>query len=123
MKNKKRDTNKIIVNKILKYCGQITESMNRFDNSYEKYVNDFVFQYSVNMCIFQIGELTTRLTEDFKEKHNIIPWKLIRAMRNITAHEYEKLEFEAMWQTLTEDIPALEKQLQEILKIENDEEN
>jgi len=53
----------------------------------------------------------------------VVPWRLMKAVRNINAHDYEKIDFKRMWQTLTEDIPALEKELQEILKIENNEEN
>ena len=69
------------------------------------------------MCILQIGELTTRLTEDFKNQHSEIAWNQIKALRNIHAHEYEKVDFNYMWQILTEDIPELKKSLQEILEV------
>jgi len=55
MRLKKRDLDKIIVGKIIKYCRQVDELVERFDSSYEKYEKDIAFQYSVNMCILQMG--------------------------------------------------------------------
>ena len=48
-----------------------------------------------------------------------IPWRLIRAMRNVYAHDYERTKLETVWQTVTEDIPALKSQLQSILDAAN----
>ncbi|WP_371874440.1 DUF86 domain-containing protein [Senimuribacter intestinalis] len=43
------------------------------------------------MCIIQIGELVSRLSEEFLEKHSEIPWYAIKAMRNLHAHDFNKL--------------------------------
>lgn len=67
------------------------------------------------MCIIQIGELTTRLTAEYKAQHAEIPWKQIKGMRNIHAHDYERVDFEVMWNALTEEIPALKDSLAKIL--------
>lgn len=123
MRNKKRNIDKIIVEKMLKWCNQIEEFINRFGNNYDSYVKDMAFQCSTNMALLQIGELTTKLSETFKEKHDIVPWKLMRAVRNITAHDYESIEYEVMWQTLTEDIPKLKEQLANILNTKTNENN
>ncbi|MBQ3424754.1 MAG: DUF86 domain-containing protein [Clostridia bacterium] len=44
-----------------------------------------------------------------------IPWRLMRAMRNMYAHDYENAQPSLVWQTLTEDIPTLRGQIQAIL--------
>ncbi|MBQ8073223.1 MAG: DUF86 domain-containing protein [Clostridia bacterium] len=44
-----------------------------------------------------------------------IPWRLIRAVRNVYAHDYEKTKPETVWQTITEDIPVLRSQLQALI--------
>ena len=36
-------------------------------------------------------------------------------MRNIHAHDYERVDFEVMWNALTEEIPALKDSLAKIL--------
>ena len=114
MRNK-RDTTKIVLQKMIGYCDNIDELMQKYNSSFELYVSDISFQYSCNMCVLQIGELTTRLSDDFKAQHPEIPWRLIKAMRNIHAHEYESVDFEGMWDTLTQDIPVLRKKLEKLL--------
>ena len=121
MRNKTRNVDRIILKKIIGYCDDINCLMLRFNATFEQYVNDIAFQYSCNMCILQIGELTTRLSESFKLKYKHIPWQSIKGMRNIHAHEYEKIDFEGMWDTLKDDIPELKDNLLKILTdMEND---
>ena len=60
------------------------------------------------MCVLQIGELSNHLTEDFRQATaDDIPWKQIRGLRNVVAHEYGNIDEESLWETITEDIPAL----------------
>ena len=65
--------------------------------------------------VLQIGELTTRLSDDFKEKFSEIAWSEIKALRNIHVHEYEKVDFEEMLKIFQNDIPDLKEKLQKIL--------
>lgn len=92
MRNKNR-VNKTVVKKIIDYCEKIEELLKRFSSEYEKFISDFAYQMACGMCILQIGELTTRLSEDFKEKNSEIEWQKIKSLRNIHAHEYEKIDF------------------------------
>ena len=115
MRNKK-SVNRITIQKMIDYCGKVEILIDRFGGTLEKFEADFAFQMSCGMCILQIGELTTRLTEEFKAQHSEIPWNAIKSLRNIHAHEYEKVDFEELWKILAEDIPALKKSLEEILE-------
>ena len=44
-------------------------------------------------------ELTNKLSEEFKSTHRQIPWRAIRGMRNVVAHEYGKIDVETVWET------------------------
>ena len=68
------------------------------------------------MCIIQIGELVNRLSDEFTEEHPEIPWHAMKAMRNLHAHDYERVDLQIVWNTLVEEIPVLQKQLESILK-------
>jgi uncharacterized protein with HEPN domain len=59
------------------------------------------------MCIIQIGELVSRLSDDFIESHPLIPWHAIKSMRNLHAHDSERVDLGIVWNTLTADIPDL----------------
>lgn len=115
MKDKKRLT-KVIVTKMADYCGNICHIMSAFNNDYNRYVSDIIFQYSCNMCVLQIGELTARLSDEFKAKYPEIPWKQIKALRNIHAHQYDEVDFTIMWDILQVDIPKLLNSLHKILE-------
>jgi uncharacterized protein with HEPN domain len=61
------------------------------------------------MCILQIGELVGKLSDEFKAKYNAVPWKDIKAMRNIAAHNYGEMDLEILWETATIDVPKLKE--------------
>ncbi len=113
MKNERTD--RVILQKIVGYCDTISELTERFGKTFDNYVSDNAFQLSCSMCIIQIGELTTRLSNDFIARHSDVPWREIKAMRNIHAHDYENVDLSTMWETLTEDIPKLRDSLKYIL--------
>lgn len=114
MNKAKRDI--IILQKILKYCDGIAGSVNRFGKGVATLESDDDYKDSVAMKILQIGELTTHLSDDFKASHSEIPWRAVKNMRNIAAHEYDKFEVEYLWGTINEDIPALRDYCDEIVR-------
>ncbi len=104
-----------IIKKMMKYCNDINILMVRFNKNFEQYKKDISFQYACNMCIIQIGELANRLSDEVREANEDIPWRAIRGMRNLHAHDYENVDLEIVWNTLVEDIPMLEKRLEKLL--------
>ena len=106
---------RIIVQKVLDYCNKTKKFVDRFGNTFEDYCKDEAFQFSCSTCIIQIGELTTRLSDDFKAQHSEIPWHKIKGLRNLHVHEYEKVKPDKMWEIITGDIPALKNWLEQIL--------
>jgi uncharacterized protein with HEPN domain len=45
-----------------------------------------------------------------------VPWKEAKGMRNVLIHEYFKIDYDEVWGTLQEDIPALKYQIEKILR-------
>ena len=115
---KLRDVDRLVVQKIVNYCDKVSAFMNRFGATFEAYGRDEAYQLACSACVIQIGELTTRLSDEFKNQHADIPWRQIKGLRNIHAHDYEAVELDTMWKTLAEDIPTLKSQLEKILAAE-----
>lgn len=115
---KRHEINRVVIQKIIGYCNDIEFTLNKFGNSFDSYVSDITCRYSCDMCVLQIGELTKRLTDDFKAKHSKIIWHEIKGVRNVYVHEYEKIDFEKAWETLTQSIQELKAQLEQILSAE-----
>jgi uncharacterized protein with HEPN domain len=96
-----------IVKHMAAYCQQITEMVARFGDSIDAFKADNAYRHACTMCILQIGELSTHLTDDFKRVYSEMPWKKIKAMRNVFAHTYDEISFEQTWNTVKESIPEL----------------
>ncbi len=73
-----------------------------------------LIQSAVIRQIEIIGEATKNLSSAIRNKHKDIPWKDIAGMRDMLIHEYFGVDLEAVWRTVTEDIPALKRQLLKI---------
>jgi len=103
------DRNADVLNHIVRYCEEIEKTIERFGEDYEVFSEDSVYQNAVALCVLQIGELTTHFTEDFKIVYNEMPWNQIKALRNIVAHNYGKVDKEILWETIISDIPSLKE--------------
>lgn len=74
------------------------------------------------MCLLQIGELSGRLSSDFKDTtRNRVTWGALKAMRNMFAHEYISMDKPTIWDTAANDTPALLEFCQEIIAQNPDE--
>ena len=98
-----------IITHIASYCDQIYEAVDRFGNDFEVFEKDRIFRNSVSMCILQIGELVTILSDEFKDQYESVPWRQIKQMRNIVAHRYGTVDNSITWDVIQNDIPALKE--------------
>lgn len=96
-----------ILERIVAYCQEIEHACDLFGKSYEQFENESVFRNACCMCILQIGELTGKLSDEAKAETASIPWREIRSMRNICAHNYGSINRISTWATILEDIPML----------------
>ena len=78
-------------------------------DSAETFQNDPIYRNAAALCILQIGELVGKLTDEFRAQHPAVPWRQIKAMRNIVAHSYGTVDPETTWEIITDDIPALKQ--------------
>ena len=71
------------------------------------------------MTLINIGELVKSLTLEFRDAHRGIPWRAIAGMRDITAHKYQTLRKEDVFDTCETDLPAFEEQLRKVMDEES----
>jgi uncharacterized protein with HEPN domain len=63
-----------------------------------------------------LGEITKRLEKSFTDQHPEIPWRQMAAFRDVIIHDYEDLQLQIVWKTITDELPKLQTQLQAILE-------
>jgi len=112
---KLNDRDKNILNHMLSYCRQIEDTIARFGKQYMAFADDQVYRNAAALCVLQLGELAGKLSDELKAAYDNVPWKQIRAMRNIVAHAYGTVDATITWEVITEDIPRLKKNCEEIL--------
>ena len=78
--------------------------------------NDLVWTLGLVKCVEIIGEAAARIGNETKERNPQIPWAQIVAMRNRLVHLYFDIDLDQVWNAVTEDLPALVTQLQEMLE-------
>jgi len=61
-----------------------------------------------------IGEAASHIPVEIEERHSKVPWKEMRGIRNILAHEYFGVDLEVIWRTVQEDLPLAKERLEEI---------
>ncbi len=63
-----------------------------------------------------IGEATGRLTAEFLSAHSdVLPWNVMKSMRNVLIHGYDEVDIEIVWTTVTQDIPRIYAPLRDLL--------
>jgi len=80
------------------------------------YENEII-QDAVIRRIEIIGEASNRISEDIKTRFSDLPWKKMKAMRNILIHMYDELDLEIVCETIAKDIPFLIKKIKEIIPL------
>lgn len=58
-----------------------------------------------------IGEASNKLVryhDDFIKQYSDVPWEDMYWMRNRISHGYFSIDFEIIWKTIEQDLPALE---------------
>ena len=101
--------------RISEHCSRIEDAKSRFGNTVESYIADADYRDVVCMNIFQIGELSNQLSDDFREEFSDISWHQMYGIRNILAHAYIKIDNETVWRTVQNDIPGLKSRIDEVL--------
>ena len=61
-----------------------------------------------------IGEAANRIPITEQQQHPEIPWPQIVGLRNRLIHGYDVVDFDILWQIITEDLPPLISKLEVI---------
>ena len=93
------------------------------DVQLSEFLNNEMLKRAVSMTIINIGELIKNVTDDTRNAYPAIPWKAIAGMRDLTAHKYQTLRMEDVYNTSKDDFPALKQELVGILMSFDDQPN
>jgi uncharacterized protein with HEPN domain len=85
------------------------------DMDWECFRSDLKTQAAVEHGLMIVGEAATRLSEEFRERHDEVAWRQAIGMRNRLIHAYDVVSLEVVWQTAPGDIPVLLAQVENLV--------
>jgi uncharacterized protein with HEPN domain len=62
--------------------------------------------------IGRLGDIATKLPDEVTKATPEVPWREVKGMRIIAAHAYHRIDYEQVWVTLRDDVPAMAKAIQ-----------
>ncbi len=83
------------------------------DSTEERFLADQEKQDAVVRRIEIIGEAARHLSEATREAIPALPFRQMRGMRNIVAHDYANVNFALVWEVATAHVPELVRVLEE----------
>mgnify|MGYP002781159650 CR=1 FL=1 len=83
--------------------------------SFQDFMNDQALQDAVVFRVLIVGEAAKRVSAVMRARYPQVPWGLAAAMRNRIIHEYDRIHFQTVWDTVKSDLPVLLEQLERIL--------
>jgi uncharacterized protein with HEPN domain len=83
--------------------------------SQERFQANDMMQSAILREIQVIGEAARMITEEAKAERKEVPWHALAGMRNRIVHAYFSIDLQIVWDTATQDMPALIEGLERIL--------
>ncbi len=95
-------------------CERFIEGMN-----YDQFTSDEKTIFAVNHALEIIGEATKHIPEEIRKEYPLVPWKKMAGIRDVIIHAYFGVNLNVIWNTATERLPELKRDIEKILKDKN----
>lgn len=79
------------------------------------YDTDETLRLAAEAILHKLGEAVSRLPERFIDEHPAVPWRAMRATRNIVAHQHEQVDYYIIWNALAHRLPKHVDQIRSLL--------
>lgn len=84
--------------------------------SYKEFLFDRKTQDAVIRTLEISGEATKHLSSELREQYTLIPWKNMAGVRDKLIHHYFGVNFDIIWQIVTEELPRISTHIKQILE-------
>lgn len=84
--------------------------------TFEAFDSDLLVMHAVAYNVQSIGEAVCKLTNEFKDSHPTVEWRVIAGMRHVLVHDYYQVAPIELWRVVETDLEPLKTQLEQFLK-------
>jgi len=87
--------------------------------SQKEFLQDETVKRAFVRSIEIIGEATKKVPAALKDKYPHLEWRAMAGMRDKLIHDYFGIDYDIVWDVVTNKIPELHQNIKEILNIES----
>jgi uncharacterized protein with HEPN domain len=103
----------------LDYLEHIDESIRFIEEwtaaGHDDFIADVRTQAAVVRRLHELAESTMRLEAMFAGRYPDVPWRDVRAFRNVVVHDYLGLNLDRIWNVVEEHLPRLKPHIAKML--------
>ena len=100
---------------ILEAIEKIESYTKEFENGEDFYYDQKSFDATMMQFVI-IGEMISKLDDNFKDKTSNIPWTKIKDFRNIVAHNYFGIDSDEIWEIIQIKIKPLKEDIKNLIQ-------
>lgn len=102
------------INKIYDYASKLSKYINDKNIKKENLLDDYSLQWLVTTPLYNIGEHSYYISDEFKQQHNDIEWNMIAGLRHRLVHDYDGTNWNIIVDVVFDEIPILIEKIKEI---------
>lgn len=104
---------------MLESLGKIEIYAKGFTDATRFFIQDDQAKFNASLLLLMnVGEQSFKLSSELKSKYANLPLQQIRGLRNRIAHNYTGIDYEMVFDIVTNDVPFIKAQLTELLSLE-----
>jgi uncharacterized protein with HEPN domain len=92
-------------------CERFIEGMD-----FDQFTSDEKTTFAVRHALEIIGEAAKHIPEEMKNKYQSVPWRKMAGTRDVIIHAYFGVDLDVIWNTATESLPELKRDIEKILE-------
>jgi len=88
--------------------------------SKDEFMQDETLKRAFVRSIEVIGEAAKKVSAELRQKYSHIDWRAMAGMRDRLIHYYFGIDYDIVWDVVTNKVPVLQQEIQQIIQTETD---
>lgn len=101
------------------YLTHILESIENIEEFIESGQEEFYRSKLINHAVIRnleiIGEATKKISQEFRNKNDNIPWREMAGLRDVLIHDYFGIDLRIVWNVVVIELPKIKIKIKELL--------
>ena len=106
------------MNRDIIYVSQILEAITKIQDytieGRDIFYDTIIIQDAVMRNIEIIGEVAKRISNEFKDKYDQVPWRKMAGIRDVLIHDYDSIDMSIVWNVVSVELPIIASILSKI---------